>query len=219
MIKAILFDLDGTIANTISALRSGINLTMNALGYPESTDADVLAHINHGARQLIRLSLPAELQSDEEKVSEALALYNKMYEKTYMETDTTYEGIPEVFGVLCARGYKLAVLSNKQDTFVVRLCEQLLPEGSYVVARGQREGVPTKPDPTAPLELAAMLGADPSECAFVGDTHVDVMTAKNAGMLAVGVSWGYRPREVLEEAGAAVIVDRVSQLLDVFPCR
>ena len=127
MIKAILFDLDGTIANTIPALKSGINLTMRALGYPESTEDDVLAHINHGARQLIRLSLPTALQSDEEKVSEALALYNKMYALTYTETNATYEGIPEVFRELCARGYKLAVLSNKQDEFVVRLCEQLLP--------------------------------------------------------------------------------------------
>lgn len=216
MIKAILFDLDGTIANTIPALKHGINLTMRALGYPESTEADVLAHINHGARQLIRLSLPEELQADEGKVSEALALYNKMYEKTYMETDVTYDGIPEVFRELCARGYKLAVLSNKQDEFVVRLCEQLLPEGSYLVARGQREGVPTKPDPTAPFEIAAALGVEASECAFVGDTHVDVMTAKNAGMRAVAVSWGYKPRGVLEEAGADVIVDRAEELLDLF---
>lgn len=219
MIKAILFDLDGTLANTISALQHGINLTMRALGYPESTEEDVLAHINNGARQLIRLSLPEALQSDEEKVTEALALYNKMYEKTYMETDTTYDGIPEVLTELNARGYKVAVLSNKQDPFVVRLCEQLLPEGSYVIARGQREGVPTKPDPTAPLELADLLGAAPSECAFVGDSNVDILTAKNAGMLAVGVSWGYRPREVLEETGADVIVDLVPELLDVFPCR
>lgn len=219
MIKAILFDLDGTLANTISALQHGINLTMRALGYPESTAEDVLAHINHGARQLIRLSLPEELQSDEDKVTEALALYNRMYEKTYMETDTTYEGIPEVITELNARGYKLAVLSNKQDEFVVRLCEQLLPEGSYVVARGQREGVPTKPDPTAPRAVATLLGVEPSECAFVGDTHVDVMTAKNAGMMSVAVSWGYRPREVLEKAGAEVIVDRVPELLGVFPCR
>ncbi len=216
MIKAILFDLDGTLANTISALRTGINLTMNALGYPESTDEDVLAHINHGARQLIRLSLPEELQSDEDKVDEALALYNKMYEKTYMMTDRCYDGIPEVLEALAARGYKIGVVSNKQDEFTVRLCEQLLPKGVCAAARGQRPGVPAKPNPTAPLAVAELLGAKPCECAFVGDTHVDVATAKNAKMLSVGVSWGYRPRSVLEEAGADKIADCPRELLDIF---
>ncbi len=216
MIKAILFDLDGTLANTISALRAGINLTMDALGYPKSTDADVLAHINHGARQLIRLSLPAALQTDEDKVDEALALYNKMYEKTYMMTDRCYDGIPEVLTVLRDRGYRIGVVSNKQDAFTVLLCEQLLPAGVCLAARGQRAGVPAKPDPAAPLAVAALLGAAPQECAFVGDTHVDVATAKNAGMLAVGVSWGYRPRAVLEEAGADRIIDRPEALLDLF---
>ncbi len=216
MIKGILFDLDGTIANTLSAIRAGVNLTMSALGYPESSEDDILAHINYGARQLIRLSLPEAVQSDGEKVDEALALYNQMYAETYIMTDTAYEGIPEVFAALTAAGYRLGVVSNKQDEFTVRLCEQLLPRGAYLIARGQRVGVPAKPDPTTPLAVARALGVEPSECALVGDTHVDILTAKNAGMLAVGVSWGYRPRAVLEEAGADVIVDEVPALLKVF---
>lgn len=214
--KAILFDFDGTLADTISAIRSGVNLTMRALGYPESTHEDVLDHINFGARQLIRLSMPMALQSNEALVEEALALYNEMYEKTYMETDRTYEGIPEVLTKLTERGYRIAVLSNKQDSFIVRLCEALLPHGSYLHARGQRVGAPAKPDPTVPLEVAALLGAAPSECAFVGDSNVDMETAKNAGMRAVGVSWGYRSREVLLAAGADTVIESVPDLLLAF---
>ncbi len=215
-IKAVIFDLDGTIADTIDAIQHGINLTMKQLGYPESTRGDVVAHINNGARQLIRLSLPEHLQSDEAKLNEALALYNEMYTKVYTETDTPYEGIPEVFTELKARGYRLAILSNKQDTFVPVLTEVLLPKESYAIARGQRPGAPTKPDPTVPLEIASILGAEPYECALVGDSNVDMTTAKNAGMTAVGVSWGYRPVEVLLEAGADVIVHKPSELLELF---
>lgn len=215
-IKAVIFDLDGTIADTIDAIQHGINLTMKQLGYPESTREDVVAHINNGARQLIRRSLPEHLQSDEAKLNEALALYNEMYTKVYTETDTPYEGIPEVFAELKARSYRLAILSNKQDTFVPVLTEALLPKGSYAVARGQRPGAPTKPDPTVPLEIASILGAEPYECALVGDSNVDMITAKNAGMTAVGVSWGYRPVEVLLEAGADVIVHKPSELLELF---
>ncbi len=214
--KAIIFDFDGTLADTIPAIRSGVNLTMRALGYPESTNEDVLSHINFGARRLIQLSMPRELQDNDALVDAALALYNEMYEKTYMETDRTYEGIPEVLTELNARGYRIAVLSNKQDPFIVRLCEALLPKGSYVHARGQRVGAPTKPDPAVPLEVASLLGAKPCECAFVGDSHIDMLTAENAGMRAVGVTWGYRPRKDLTEAGADVLVDSVRELLSVF---
>ncbi len=214
--KAIIFDFDGTLADTVPAIRSGINLTMRALGYPESTSEDVLAHINFGARHLVRLSLPAEYRADEARVDKALALYNEMYERTYMETDRTYAGIPKVLTELNRRGYRIAVMSNKQDPFIVRLCAALLPNGSYVEARGQREGAPTKPDPTVPLEIASLLGVTPQECAFVGDSDVDMKTAQNAGMHPIGVTWGYRSREALLAAGAEHLLESVAELLSFF---
>lgn len=216
MIKAIIFDFDGTLADTVPAIREGINLTMRALGYPESSESDILAHINFGARRLIRLSLPGELQDDEKKVDEALALYDKMYEKTYLHTDHLYAGMSEVLSTLKNRGYRIAVMSNKQDPFIVNLAAALLPKDCYTVARGQRRGAPAKPDPTVPLEIASILGTEPSQCAFVGDSNVDMETAKNAGMCPVGVCWGYRTRQILEEAGAAVLAEKVSDLLDIF---
>ena len=216
-IKVILFDLDGTIADTIDALQHGINLTMNALGYPENTREDVRAHINYGARQLVRLSLPAEIQNDEAKVDHALAVYKEKYAKVYMESDTPYDGIPEVFSTLTSRGYRLGIISNKPDDYVLPLAKVLLPKNSYEIARGQRTGAPAKPDPTVPLELASLLGATGAECALVGDSNVDMTTAKNAGMLAVGVTWGYRPAEILIEAGADVLADHPLDLLKIFP--
>lgn len=215
-IKVILFDLDGTIADTIDALHHGINLAMNALGYPENTRDDICAHINYGARQLVRLSLPAEIQNDEAKVDEALAVYSKKYSEVYTESNVPYDGIPEVFSTLQSRGYRLAVISNKPDAFVPVLAEILLPKNSYEIARGQRIGAPAKPDPTVPLELASLLGATGAECALVGDSNVDMLTAKNAGMLAVGVTWGYRPAEILMEAGADTLANHPLDLLKIF---
>ena len=215
-IKAIIFDLDGTIADTIDAIKHGVNLAMRSLGYPESTREDILGHINFGARHLVRLSLPQALQNDNEKIDQALAVYNQTYAEVYTETDTPYEGIPEVFTELDKRGYRIAILSNKQDAFVSVLSESLLPKGSWKIARGQRQGSPVKPNPTVPLELASLLGAKPSACAFVGDSNVDMETAKNAGMLAVGVTWGYRSAEILLEAGADILAHTPKDLLKIF---
>lgn len=215
-IKSIIFDFDGTIADTIHSLTSAINLTMDELGLPRITVTDTLSNINHGARHLIKSSLPEDARSSDNFVDHALEVYNGMYAKTYLQTEKTYDGMTEVLCELKKRGYKIAVLSNKQDKFLVDLCKNLLPDGSYVVARGQLPGVPAKPDPTAPLEVAAIIGSDPCECAFVGDSHIDIRTAKNAGMKAVGVSWGYRPRKTLEEEGAEAIADMPCDLLKIF---
>ena len=215
-IKAVIFDFDGTIADTIDALKHSINLTMNAFGYPESTREDVLRNINNGARELIRRSLPAHLHKDEEKVTEVLTLYRKMYDNVYLETKEAYGGIPEVFTELHKRGYLLAILSNKPDEYMPPLAEALLPKGTYQISRGQRQGAAAKPDPKCVFTLTDELGVTPSECALVGDSNVDMQTAKNAGLVAVGVTWGYRSEEILREAGADIMVHDPLDLLNIF---
>lgn len=207
MIKAIIFDLDGTIADTISAIREGVNLTMEQLGYPTHTDADIRRFINHGARELIRKSLPEDVGTDPARVDEALDVYQGMYERTYRNTNLCYDGMVEAMTSL-AESYQLAILSNKQDRMVKGLAAQLLPVGVVQFAQGQVEGVPTKPDPTAVWELCRKMGVAPEECAFVGDSDVDMHTAINAGCLPVGVEWGYRGADVLQKAGAKVLVSR-----------
>lgn len=214
MIKAIIFDLDGTVADTISAIREGVNLTMEQLGYPTHTDADVRRFINHGARELIRQALPADVSADPARVEKALDVYQGMYERTYKNTNLCYDGMVEAMTELAGK-YSLAILSNKQDRMVKGLAAQLLPAGVVKVAQGQIEGVPTKPDPTAVWQVCRTLGVEPSECAFVGDSDVDMHTAINAGCLPVGVEWGYRGADVLIEAGAKVLAKAPRELVEV----
>ena len=215
MIKAIIFDLDGTVADTISAIREGVNLTMEQLGYPTHTDAGIRRFINHGARELIRQALPADVGSDPARVDEALDVYQGMYERTYKNTNLCYDGMVDAMTALAGK-YKLAILSNKQDRMVKGLAAQLLPAGVVKIAQGQVEGVPTKPDPTAVWQVCRALGVEPSECAFVGDSDVDMHTAIHAGCLPVGVEWGYRGADVLKEAGAKVLVKTPRELIKIF---
>ena len=215
MIKAIIFDLDGTVADTISAIREGVNLTMEQLGYPTHTDADIRRFINHGARELIRQALPVEVSVDPARVNEALDVYQGMYDKTYTHTNLCYDGMVEAMCALKDK-YALAILSNKQDRMVKGLAAQLLPAGTVQIAQGQIEGVPTKPDPTAVWDICGRMGVDPTECAFVGDSDVDMRTAINARCLPVGVSWGYRSEDVLLKAGAKVIVQSPEEFEKIF---
>ena len=213
MIKAVIFDFDGTLADTLESIKHGINLTMDKFGYPHSTRDDVQAHINHGARNLIKLSLPLELQSDDQKIDEVYAVYNEMYNGVYLEVEELYEGMGEVINALYEKGIKMSVLSNKQDLMVNGLCNKLLPREAFTEYRGQRVGAPTKPDPTVPLEICALMGVSPSECALIGDSDVDMVTAKNAGFTAIGVSWGYRVPELLLKNGADFIAESAGEIV------
>lgn len=214
MLKAVIFDLDGTLANTISAIREGINATMRRYGYPEHTDEEVLSFINNGARMLIKRSMPAEVRRDEALVSRVLADYDVEYGKVYHHTDTTYPGIPQLLCDLRARGLRIGVLSNKQDPFVRALAEQLIP-GLYDVAQGAIYGEPTKPHPYLSNRVCDALGVSAAECAMVGDSDVDVRTAEEAGMTHVGVSWGFRSAELLREAGAVRIANDTVELFEI----
>ena len=216
MIRAVIFDLDGTVADTVSALREGVNLTMEAYGYPTHTDADILRFINNGARELIRRAMPETLRTDEALVSRVLADYNRAYATVYHHTDKPYDGIPALVRSLKEEmGLLIGVLSNKQDAFVRNLSAQLLPAGFFDAAQGVIEGKPTKPNRFLSERVAAALGVDLSECVMVGDSDVDIRTAREAGMRHVGVSWGYRDEAFLRENGATLIAHDPTELLQI----
>ena len=214
-VRGLIWDLDGTIADTINAIRDGLNDTMRTYHYPDRSYEDVRCAIGNGARSLVKLSMPKPDSLDEERVTAVLSSYDLAYSRTYLHTRVCYDGIPEVVAALHARGYRMAVLSNKQDPYVKGLIRQLLPQGEMEVVMGQTE-LPKKPDPAVPFLIAQRLGITPFCCAMIGDSEVDIQTAHNAGMLAVGCSWGYRGRAALEEAGADVIVDTPEELLALF---
>lgn len=205
MIRAVLFDFDGTIANTVSALREAVNLTMEHFGYPTHTDADILRFVNHGARELIRRAMPEPEAGDAKSVDRAYTYYNDVcMEKVFLHTKEPYPGIPELIAGL-HEAYRIGVLSNKQDAFLFRLCKQVLPPGSFDATQGVVPGKPTKPDPYLPGLLAKRLGVLPEECVMVGDSDVDIATAANAGMKHIGVAWGFRSEEFLRAHGATCL--------------
>ena len=215
MIKAILFDLDGTIADTIPAITEGINLTMRHRGYPEHDERAVLGFINYGSRALIRSAMPKELQEDESLVDEVHAEYDGFYGQTYDHTTKTYDGIPELMQTLREMGYPIGVLSNKQHAYVEKLAAQLLPTGICSAAQGVLPGGKPKPDPFLSERVATALGVKTEECIMIGDSNVDFYTAQNAGMTHIGVSWGYRDEAFLREIGVTRIAHNPDELLQI----
>ena len=205
MIKAVLFDFDGTIADTIPAIREGVNNTMRLYGYPEHSYAEILGFINHGARELIRQAMPADAAENPAQVDRVLADYDVQYRAVYRQTREAYAGVPELIDRLHRSGCRIGVLSNKQDEFVKQLSRQVLLPGSYDSAHGVAPGQPPKPDPYIPALIARELGVSLAECAMVGDSDVDIATAMNAGMTHIGVDWGYRDRSFLLAHGATRI--------------
>ena len=211
--KLLIFDLDGTIADTIYSIRDAVNLTLAEYGMAERSYEEIRCSIGNGARELIRLSLPECKRNDATLVDRVFADYDKTYAKTYANVGGCYDGMSEALHVLHQRGYVLTVLSNKQDTYTKKIIAHLFPDGIFSFIQGQTQA-PRKPDPTVPLEIAEKFGASPCECAFIGDSDVDVRTAKNAGMTAIACPWGYRPRETLTDAD--VMLEYPLQLIEIF---
>lgn len=214
MIKLIIFDLDGTLADTLDDIGDAVNSMLSELSFPTLTRKDMLANINRGARELIRRSLPEEARENGDLVTRALSIYERYYALCYCKKTFLYHGIHDALADLSKSGVSLAVLSNKQDEFVKNIVSSLLPDIPFSCVLGQGR-FPTKPSPDAVRYILSSVGVSASETAFVGDSHVDMLTAKNSGTLAVGVTWGYRSREVLLENGARYLIDEPARLKDI----
>ena len=215
-IKALIFDLDGTLADTIPAITEAVNMTLNELGFPPRTQNEIRSYIGRGPRHLITEALPKEAVLDEPQlVDKALAIYDKMYAKTYLQTTTLYDGMEEVI-ITLSKYYKIAVLSNKQDEYVKNLIKQLLPDGICEIARGTVAGKPAKPEPTVALEILDQLGVSHYECTLIGDSEIDILTATNAEMECLSVTWGYTSKTTLVMKGAQEIINSPDELLEYF---
>ena len=213
MIKGIIFDLDGTLCDTLDDIRTGVNNTLERLGYSTRTRGEIHKFINNGARELIRRSLPKDVQGVDFIVDSALTDYNMEYAKCFCDTTYPFDGIEELLIDLKNMGYKLSVLSNKQDEFVKEIISRLFGDDLFTVVMGQ-SSFPPKPDPSSTLYIAKMMGARPEQCIYVGDSDVDVETSYRAAMSFVGVGWGYREPEILKKAGASVIASDTNELLN-----
>lgn len=211
MYKYFIFDLDGTLVNTLTDLKNGMNRMLRDLSFPEVDEAGVLKAINHGVVEFVRGCLPEDKRSDEKLLSQALAIYQGYYAEEYLKTSCPYPCVPSVLEYFKSKGVKMAVFSNKQDNMTKAICNKLFPNFFIEVLGGRTGRFEHKPSPEGALYIAEQMGASPDEVAFVGDSDVDMKTAVNAGMHPIGVSWGYRPAELLSELGAEyIITDEVS---------
>ena len=210
----LIFDLDGTIADTKYSISEAVNITLAHFGKPVASPEDVERAMGNGALMLIRRLLPEADRENEELVRTVFEHYDRTYDQTCMNAPF-YDGMKETMLELKRRGYKLAVLSNKQDKYVKKIIGEKFKETRLDFIQGQTE-LPVKPDPTVPLMIASSLGVLPSECAFIGDSEVDVLTAKNAGMTGVACAWGYRPERLLKEGNPEFLIHAPRELLKIF---
>ena len=210
--KALIFDLDGTLADTIGAIAEAVNMALARFSYPLKSEDEVRHAVGNGARMIVKRLMPDPDSSDEEKVSEVLSLYDKMYALTYLHTTDMYEGVEDTLRCLYDSGLKIAVFSNKQNAYVKGLVNQFFPVGTVCVARGQTD-IPVKPDPAGTQIVLEELGVTADECIFVGDSGVDLKTAENSGMDFIGVSWGFRTVEELVSSGATLVVNHPDEIL------
>ena len=213
MIKCCIFDLDGTILDTITTITYYVNLILEKNGIEPITEDECKYFAGNGARLLIERSLNSKGIYDEERIARILREYVDAYDLEPLYLTEPFEGISELLFSLKSHGIKLAVLSNKPDTAVKSIIEHFFGD-IFDDAAGGKDGVPLKPDPTAARGILERLGLSECETAWIGDTSTDIETGKNLGAaLSFGVLWGFRKRDELERAGADRIVSHPSEIL------
>lgn len=211
--KAIIFDLDGTLLDTLPDIYKSVNIALGCMGYP-LVDYDVVkGGINRGSRHLIKSVVPQSVRCDEEAVDNTLQAYTKAYAEHYNDSTKPYAGIGDVLCRLKDHGFRLAVISNKPHRFVCELTKAYF-SNVFDVVIGQGE-FPAKPDPKATIAAAERMGGAAAKYVFCGDSDVDMATAAAAGMTSIGVCWGYRSEGKLISAGADHIVRSAEELFSI----
>jgi phosphoglycolate phosphatase len=209
---AVLFDLDGTLADTLADLANAMNWALTQLGCPTHPVESYRYKVGDGNRQLCERALPADKQ---DLVDEAMRLMRDRYREHCFDETRLYPGISELIAALAERRYKLAVLSNKRDEFTKGMIAHYFKPSPFALVRGQLPDVPLKPDPTAALQIANELAVPPGEWLYLGDTNTDMRTARAAGMHPIGVLWGFRQRHELEQSGAEMVISAPQEALDL----
>ena len=188
MYKACIFDLDGTLTNTLDSLTYSVNETMKEIGLPQITEDQCRMFVGNGAKVLIEKTLRAGGDTSLAHFDEAMAAYQRIFDVNCTYHVSPYPGIAEMLGEMKAMGLKLGVLSNKPDRQAVHVVRAIFGENVFDRVQGQREGTPRKPDPTAALQIASSFGASPEETVYIGDSEVDAATGRAAGMKTILVA-------------------------------
>ncbi len=212
--KCVMFDLDGTLLDTIGDIKHNINLTMKALGYPEHTYEETRTFINDGAYKLIERALP-EGKKDEKTVRETLSIYLSNYDRNVCTETAAYDGVVELVKRLKDEGCVLSVVSNKPERHVKMLCDIFFGESAFSYISGTGENKPVKPSKEC-VDLALdMMGESAENLIYVGDSHVDVKTAHNSDVPCVGVTWGFHGKDGFKEETPDFYADNAEQLYNI----
>ena len=203
------------MTNTLDSLVYSTNETLKEMKLPQISKEQCRLFVGNGARVQMEKALGSSGSENLDRIEEAMQIYGRIFDANCTYHVVPYEGITEMLESMKNRGLKLAVLSNKPHKQAVHVVETIFGKETFQWIQGQIDTVPRKPDPTAVLQIAEKLGATPEETLYIGDSEVDVATGKNAQMHTVGVTWGFRGKEVLEDAGAELIVDSPEEIMNM----
>lgn len=214
MIKAVLFDLDGTLVNSLYDLATSTNYALEQMGFNPHTNEEYRYLVGDGMKKLVERALPGE-KRDDETFNKCFDIFYSHYKEHYFDKTCAYEGIEELLSKLDEKGIMLGVISNKKHEMAVTVVQKTFDEGIFHTVSGNQENYPVKPDPELTLKIISDMGVKPNECLFVGDSNVDMQTALNSGCISVGVLWGFRTEKELLESGAMHIVKKSSEIYDI----
>ncbi|WP_419781099.1 HAD family hydrolase [Maridesulfovibrio sp.] len=212
--SAVIFDLDGTLLDTLGEIAAAGNAALERMGYATHPVDDYRTFVGAGAKKLAWRVLPAE-HRNQEVYDHFVPVLLEEFDQRLNTISKPYAGIPEVLADFSAAGKKMAILSNKPHEFTVAAVKKCLPDVDFFAVYGGRKDVPLKPEPEVALELAEGMGADPHRTLFIGDSDVDIKTGVNAGMIAVGAGWGFRGEGELVKAGANIVLDTPADLVSL----
>lgn len=213
MEKVCIFDLDGTLTDTLDSLHFSVNETLKEMQLPQISREECRSFVGNGARVLMEKSLQAVKACTEERLDEAMQIYGRIFDVNCTYHVVPYDGITEMLAALKQQGVRLAVLSNKPHRQAVHVVEEIFGKETFAWIQGQQEGLPRKPDPTVALQIANRLGATPEETAYIGDSEVDIATGRAAHMKTIGVTWGFRTCKVLRDAGAELTAGSPEEIM------
>lgn len=211
-INTVVFDMDGTVLNTIDDLATSVNYAMEKFGFPQRTVEDYRRAVGNGIRRAIELTVPEG--TSQEVIDEMVPVFKEHYDEHCLDKTRPYDGIIELMKELKKRGYKMAIVSNKIDSAVKELNQRFFSE-AIEVAIGEKPGVSRKPAPDMVWEALKELGSTEDEAVYIGDSEVDFATANNSNLPCISVLWGFRDKDLLEEIGAQVFAEKPSDVLEI----
>lgn len=216
MVKACMFDLDGTLCNTLNSIADFANTALRTYGLKEHSPEEYRYFVGNGRDKLIERMIIASTGSFSQDLFDKVGTkYDRLYGENPLNLVIPYDGIPKMLSWLREHNIKTAVISNKPDDMTRLVVAGILGNDKFDIVRGSLPEFPKKPDPTSPLDILSKLNVKPEECLYIGDSGVDMQTGTNANMKTIGCSWGFRGAEELKENGATYIVDSASEIIDI----